>query len=259
MKFVSKPVFGNVPSVSLEALALVEAAPVGVAYIDCRLRYVYLNDRLAKIFGLSRDTCLRRTAREVVPAFGVSIEPLLRRVLKTGGPVHSEKMSEAMTDMTAGRRDWNLLCYPVRNAASMLLGIGLIVVEITRQKRAEEMGGRSERAVNELIESAPVGFHMLGQDGRIHQANKAELTLLGYASEEYVGRHFSEFHADPAAATEILRRLMRNEPVRNEEARLLAKDGSIKHVTVSYGVQWDGPRFLQARCWTYDLTACQQA
>ena len=36
----------------------------------------------------------------------------------------------------------------------------------------------------------------VGPDGKILRANRAELDMLGYRREEYVGRHIAEFHAD---------------------------------------------------------------
>lgn len=48
---------------------------------------------------------------------------------------------------------------------------------------------------------------MVRNDGIILCANRAELELLGYAAEEYVGRHIAEFHVDPAVVEDTLARL----------------------------------------------------
>src|SRR2546426_1656056 len=48
----------------------------------------------------------------------------------------------------------------------------------------------------ELFENAVIGLHWIGADGTILRANQAELDLLGYAVEEYVGHHIAEFHVD---------------------------------------------------------------
>jgi PAS domain S-box-containing protein len=37
---------------------------------------------------------------------------------------------------------------------------------------------------------------LVGRDGTILRANKAELSMLGYGPEEYIGRNIAEFHAD---------------------------------------------------------------
>lgn len=68
---------------------------------------------------------------------------------------------------------------------------------------------RRERELSDFIENAPIGLHWVGPDGRILWANQAELDLLGYAREEYVGHHIAEFHADGDVIADILRVLLR--------------------------------------------------
>jgi PAS domain S-box-containing protein len=55
---------------------------------------------------------------------------------------------------------------------------------------------RRERELSDFIENASIGLHWVGADGTILWANQAELDLLGYTREEYVGCHIAEFHAD---------------------------------------------------------------
>jgi PAS domain S-box-containing protein len=55
---------------------------------------------------------------------------------------------------------------------------------------------RRERELADFIENASVGLHWVGADGTILWANQAEMDLLGYTREEYVGRKITEFHAD---------------------------------------------------------------
>src|SRR5689334_7445928 len=75
----------------------------------------------------------------------------------------------------------------------------------------------------DFIENAALPLHWVGPDGRILWANQAELDLLGYTSEEYIGHHIAEFHADQAAIDDILGRLKHKETLRNYEARLRHK------------------------------------
>ena len=46
----------------------------------------------------------------------------------------------------------------------------------------------------DFFENGAIALHLVGSDG-LH-ANKAELDLLGYTAEEYIGRCITEFHAD---------------------------------------------------------------
>ena len=118
---------------------------------------------------------------------------------------------------------------------------------------------RRERELTDFVENAAMPLHCADSDGRILWANKAELEMVGYSAEEYIGHHISEFHADKEVIDDILRRLMNRETLKDHEARLKAKDGSIRHVLISSNVYWDGDRFVHTKCFTRDITARKQA
>ena len=97
-------------------------------------------------------------------------------------------------------------------------------------------------------------MHWVASDGSILRVNQAELDLLGYTREEYVGRHIADFHADPPVIQDILARLTRGERLDKYEARLKAKDDSVKHVLISSNVQFREGQFINTRCFTLDVT-----
>jgi PAS domain S-box-containing protein len=106
----------------------------------------------------------------------------------------------------------------------------------------------------DLFENGAVGLHFVGPDGIVLNANQAELDFLGYSREEYIGHHIAEFHVDAAVIEDILVRLGRKETLKNYEARLRAKDGSIKHVLITSNVLWKNDDFIHTRCFTRDIT-----
>ena len=97
-------------------------------------------------------------------------------------------------------------------------------------------------------------MHWVGPDGRILWANRAELDLLGYASEEYIGRDISEFHVDAQVIRDILRRLSAGEQLHDYAARMRRKDGSIRDVLIHSNVLYQDGRFVHTRCFTRDVT-----
>ena len=60
----------------------------------------------------------------------------------------------------------------------------------------EESINRREAELADFVENAVVSLHWVAADGTILWANQAELELLGYTREEYIGHHIAEFHAD---------------------------------------------------------------
>jgi PAS domain S-box-containing protein len=125
-----------------------------------------------------------------------------------------------------------------------------------RQRRVAERSLRDKKQeFADFIENAADGLHQVGSDGMILWANKAELHMLGYDWDEYVGRHIADFHVDRPVIDRILRRLKRGETLRDEPARLLCKDGSIKHVSISSNGYFKDGELLYTRCLTRDATA----
>jgi PAS domain S-box-containing protein len=112
-----------------------------------------------------------------------------------------------------------------------------------------------EPSLEDFFENGALALHIVGPDGAILRANRAELEMLGYSADEYVGRNIGDFHADEASIADILTRLTCGETLDKHPARLRAKDGSIRHVLISSSVCFDSQgRFLNTRCFTIDVT-----
>ena len=83
--------------------------------------------------------------------------------------------------------------------------------------------------------------------------------MLGYYAAEYIGHDVTEFHVDACIIEDILRRLGTGENVRNCEARMRCRDGSIKHVLIDSSALWENGRFIHTRCFTRDITEQKRA
>jgi hypothetical protein len=114
---------------------------------------------------------------------------------------------------------------------------------------------QGEEELRDFLENVPVPLHALREDGTILWANAAELNLLGYPREEYIGRNITEFHADADVITDILNRLTKDVKLDGYEARLRCRDGSIRCVSISSSVYRRNGQFVHTRCVTVDITA----
>lgn len=108
--------------------------------------------------------------------------------------------------------------------------------------------------LEDFFENAAVGLHIVDENGFIVRANKAELAMLGYRREEYIGRHISAFHMDPSVIAEILSRLGRGEDISRFPARLRAADGSVRHGLITSNGHFKDGQFNTSRCVTVDVT-----
>ncbi len=123
-----------------------------------------------------------------------------------------------------------------------------------RRRSAEAALAQREQELADFFENAPVGLHWIGPDGRILRANQAELALLGYSREEFVGRYVTEFHEDPGVACSLLRQMRDGEDLHNVEVRLRARDGSLRHVEVSANAVRLADRVVRTRCTLREVT-----
>jgi len=125
---------------------------------------------------------------------------------------------------------------------------------LAHRRRVEEALRRREAELQEFLDNAPEGMHWVAEDGTVLWANRAELEMLGYQASEFIGKHIAQFHADADVIADIMARLSRGETLREFQARLLCKDGSIRHVLINSNVYREDGRFLHTRCFTRDIT-----
>ncbi len=122
------------------------------------------------------------------------------------------------------------------------------------RKEAEKSLHLRQKELSDFIENALEGLHQVGPDGKILWANPAQLKLLGYTADEYIGRHLAEFYVERKRFDEFWNRLMRGEVIYDFQAALRCKDGSIKHVLIHSSGLWEDGKFVYTRCFIRDVT-----
>lgn len=111
-----------------------------------------------------------------------------------------------------------------------------------------------ELELAQMLDDAAMAMHWVGPDGTILWANEAELAMLGYRREEYVGRPITDFHVDEDVIADILRRLRAGETLSSTPARLRTKDGALRHVLIDSNAMFVDGQFRHTRCFTRDIT-----
>ena len=139
--------------------SLLESAPIGIGFWDTDLRYVRVNDELARINGLPAAEHVGKTLHDAVPELADRLVPIYRQVLESGEPfMHHEVTGEAPG--VEGERHWLTSYYPVRGVEGEVRGLGAVVLEITDRRRAEDERAarvRQQRVVAELGQTALSG------------------------------------------------------------------------------------------------------
>lgn len=97
---------------------------------------------------------------------------------------------------------------------------------------------------DDFMQFGSVGLHIVDNQGMIVWANQAELDLLGYSKEEYIGRPIADFHADQDKIQEILTTLS---PIR-------CKDGHIEYVEINSSMRQHNGECVTTRCFSARVT-----
>jgi PAS domain S-box-containing protein len=112
----------------------------------------------------------------------------------------------------------------------------------------------SQQGISDFMGNALIGMHWVDREGIITWANKAELEMLGYEQQEYLGQPLVNFHIDKENIKDILQRLLNNEPIKGREAQMWHKGGATCHVSIDADAFFKDGRFIHARCFTRDIT-----
>jgi PAS domain S-box-containing protein len=138
--------------------------------------------------------------------------------------------------------------------AGKQVGVITCFHDITNKKETEKQLKIKTNELQDYVNNANIGLHWVDANGIIKWANKAELDMLGYTEEEYIGHHIKEFHANRHKIDDILNKLSCNEILNQYESELLCKDGSVKTVHINSSVYWEEGKFVHTRCFTIDVT-----
>ena len=135
--------------------------------------------------------------------------------------------------------------------------------DIAERKRAEEAVTQHAARVLDLYNNAPCGYHSLDQDGTFVQINDTELTWLGYARDEVMGRlKFSDL-----ITADSLKVYQKNFPelkkrgwVKDIEYEMVRKDGTVMPVSLSAtAIRDEASHFLMSRSTIFDITERKRA
>ena len=125
---------------SAESLVLLETvlatAPVGFSFIDRGFRQIRSNDAVAATDDLPAQGRIGRPVREMVPELWPNPDPLYQGVLETGEPVVNLERSGRLSGDPDREHTWLTNLYPV-SLENEVIGIGVVVVDITERKEAE--------------------------------------------------------------------------------------------------------------------------
>jgi PAS domain S-box-containing protein len=237
--------------------ALVESCDDAIVGENLDGQITFWNRGAERLFDFSAEGILGRSVFVLIPP---EIARAEAELLKRASQGESIEQFETVRLRKDGLQvEVSITISPIRDAGGQIIGASEIIRDITERKNSERVLRRRNQELNAFLETALIGLHRVGPDGTILWANAAEMEMLGYRAEEYIGHHIAEFHADETAINEVLGTLGRGEKLYEYEARLRCKDGSIKYVVIDSSVLWEEGRFVHTQCFTRDITRRKKA
>lgn len=141
---------------------------------------------------------------------------------------------------------------------TMIVLWALILFDSARRAAQSALREREEE-LSAFLENAPIGIHLIDAQGRVMWANRHGLEQLGYAQDEYVGKHLSELHADKEVVDGILAVPGSADDHSYVETRLRRKDGTLLHAAISSNVYRHQGKFVHTRCFIHDISERKRA
>jgi putative nucleotidyltransferase with HDIG domain/PAS domain S-box-containing protein len=232
--------------VAAEALSILDAyqsaSTVGLGFVDAHFRILRVNPMLASVNGGDVEDQLGKTLAEVVPALWAQLEATYRAVIEHGAQVVNLEVTGEMATDPGHPHSWLTNLYPVELAGE-IIGIGIVVVDVTDRKRLAESQSALTRAVVDALANAVEmrDPYTAGHQGRVGQMAVNLAVELGIEAEEVkaielaarihdVGKIVvpAELLSRPGRLTEIERQLVRSHA--SAGADLLARSDFPSHV-----------------------------
>jgi PAS domain S-box-containing protein len=185
--------------------AVLRNSPVGMALFDGDLRFMLLNQALARAAGLDVDADRGRTLEGAAPTLAAHLADDLAQVADTGEPVGALEL-RGVSLGGPDRGDWLVSCYPIPGGE----GVGATFVDVTeRNALAHLVHEVSEREAQNRFRSALDAMLDLvlllraerddrGRivDFRVEHANRARPDVAGRGPAELQGRSLTELYPD---------------------------------------------------------------
>lgn len=248
-----RPAPGSRDVESLARLALtVDQVPAILWTTNCELRVTARSGAGPKSGDILPERIVGASLLEQFSQQGVTAESI---------NAHRRALAGESVDyqIRVGDHRYDAHVEPLRDGVGAIVGVVGQATDVRAQAQLRADTARNTLELEDFFENAAVGLSWVGPDGIILRANRTELEAFGYARDEYVGRDIREFHVDSGVAEDLLRRLRAGDTIRNVAARVRHHTGSIRYVLISANAQFEGGRFVHARCVTRDITELRRA
>ncbi len=205
---------------------LFDTAPVGRAFLGPDRRFVRANRAFAEIIGVPPEQHVGYRLSELAPATA-PYEQIMQRVLETREPVMG--VASQPDETAASGRHYVYSFYPVEAAGGRMLGVGVVVSDVTDFKHAEQALREAEQRQRLITDNlTDVVFHYDMQRVLSYVTPSYE-RLTGYTADELRAAPMRDVHPDDVERMrELWRGLWQGRPYSGVEFRVVTKAGDVR-------------------------------
>jgi PAS domain S-box-containing protein len=169
---------------------LVNEAPLGIACISIKGRFLYVNESLARTFRYESTKDFLSHVSNIINLYVIPEEGL--RHLNQWGRQNPPNEMDARFKGVNGQPIWlRIFVSSVKNRNGELVH-EIFTTDITKRKMARDALYESEERFRMLVEQAGDSFFLHDQDGWILDVNRQACESLGYTRDELMTKHISE-------------------------------------------------------------------
>jgi len=175
-----------------ELNSIFDAAVDGIAYVDTSGKVIRVNSRLMEMLGYKKN----ETVGKNITALGDIESKDIPKVLKAFGEVRLTGKPIRDFDVTlirkGGYRISTKISTDVVKKAGKIIGIIVVVKDVTESKKVEEALRESEEKYRNLFENANDGIIYIDKWGKIIDVNQKALQIFGGSRKELLGKQFTK-------------------------------------------------------------------
>jgi PAS domain S-box-containing protein len=182
---------------------LLAYAPVGFGFLDPQLRLLRANHVLAAFAVRPAEDLVTLELAEVLPDWWEQLEPAFRSVAAELEPVVDIEVHDLAPTEPPVERDTLVSISPVLDPDGLLLGFGLVVVDITERTR-NERSARLVGAASELVAESPDLERVVDLAARVAIPDFADSCHVYLCADERDPRRVGISHVDPSVERDLL-------------------------------------------------------
>jgi PAS domain S-box-containing protein len=211
---------------------ITDSVPVGIAYVDTNMRYLFANRRYEELFGVAGEELAGKTVKVVVgDGFFPAMEDNIRKALAGRDIIFTHELlrrdGSAVTLQTA--------YIPHLSEGEIVVGYFIQHYDITDLTLAQEALRASEEQYRTLFDTTGTAIFVSENDTTVSLVNNEFINLSGYTREEVEGVLSWTAFVTPESRERMLgyHRNRRIDPAlapHTYECEMLRRDGSLRNI-----------------------------